>query len=366
MDLCALPSGLLAHIGRFMDKAARNACVLASRQLWSVHEAQTCHKLTFRATDPAKLASFAALRAHVRALMPRLNTLHLVFSGFETENQLPSLPDVEEGGPPQSVSLLQCAIPVIEALAARYVGARLLVVLSLAHGPEQAESMLRRMGPLYCLRCPHALFNRIAPDAFDAVENVSLELPRALDSAVDLRGLRHSKVELLGNACSCQVRGGDKVVTIADLCFSDVMGTQLLDSLRRDGCAAVNHLMITDLFPEVVRDNVWYATASLLPTTVRYAISAHHPQTLRFLDHLTAEVGVPWANIQLVVVSRNSHLAARLVCLLLRRSCGAWYYGSDYAGDDEVDRMTSVRDVLAAMDPEARAMWHMASLAVAH
>ena len=361
--IVSLPPGVLAHVGSFLTDRERNACVVASRELWSVHELSVHHKLSlFVGDDPAKMLMLASTLKHVIALKPRLRTLQISFFGFD--DVMPSiayatvstvLNDISwtvkvkllfnDCGPAFVRSLNGCVDPVLT----------ILVVCERQSAPE-VDALLRLMGDVFCVRCPYKMFNVISPDAFDRTRNLSINVTNLQwfeEPILDLRDI-HAEVELIGEAIACSVQGANKLVTIANISRSRFMVTRLLNSLVSANTKALENVLIVDIFPEIIEDNAWYEITTVLSTTVNYTVQAFHPQVLRFIEHLE---GLGVSSIRFLVTSRITHVTARMVCLILSKRYDMWFYGDEYECDDSVDRIASVGDAYAQMTDECRALW---------
>lgn len=370
-SLLSLPPGVLAHIGGFLDVKSRNACVLASRELWPVHELDTTHKLSFtHHDDPLKRDRFAETLAHVIEIKPRLNALVLCFHRFGDVNEVNIDISLLQGLHAMRPSIVvtftfvDCIDAFVRGMMERCVHARVTLVCHYLLAPEieRIVRMMSTMREVYCVRCKSMAFIMIQPDAFDATQIVSIDATdiRLDHPAIDLRGIKTATVELIGDVTSCTVLGVGKLTTILN--SSQVfMETQLYESLMHEGTAGlagVKTVMIMDLFPWIVTDNVWYDIARVLPLTVTYAVSAFNPQCLRFLEYLD-ELGMLMTSATLLVTSRDTHVAARMVQLMTKKQYPLRFHG-DYACDWNVSRIATVSEAYANMSDLCRAFWVVA------
>ena len=378
--LAALPRELVAHIGRDLDTDSRNACVEASRRLWGIHDSFESHNpITIRSTD--KLTRIACVVRHILALKPCLKQLELHFYDFYAwPDTVPSsgpgllgalvalkgAPSVEvtaifcECGPSFVRSVMSADRPTGALVRRGIINYRFrLDAADIVKGAMRAI-----VGPIASVRLPVSVFNQIGVSAFDAVDEVIIEVTTAaaLDNpTIYLRGIR-GKVTLQGHVASCTVRGVEKLHTLAHLRALPLNRTGLVASFAqavRQGVALnVDTLVACDYFETA--DETWFQIASMLPATVSYSVLALYPQCLRFVEHLE-RLGV--VSIFLVVDGLDSLYVARLVELLLKKTYRRSYAGESNllaVGARDVARISVVGELLARMSVPCQDRWVVA------
>ena len=310
MDL--LPPSVIVAIGRHLEDGDRNACVLASRDMWPVHESSTRHTLTYYPREGERLHHVRATVAHVLALKPRMRALNVRLYSFGVG--FVSLFDGLAGaaaGANVHISFDNCDPDFVRAVAALGTSVSINANSSDKATAGQVDGLLRSLAPkVASVGCSNTLFAQIPPDAFDDVARISLVAVAVAGraSVIDLRGLRRAVVELYGDVMWFTVYGACKLASVSDAHRltpnpRHEVASPLLESLRREDAPCVRRVEVTD-----AANAVWCDLIALLPATAEYIVTVTTPRCLRLIESLE-ERGV--TSIRLSATSRDAYVIAQ-------------------------------------------------------
>ena len=352
-----LPPSVLVAIGRHLEDGDRNACVLASRDLWPVHESSTRHTLTYYPPLPdgvERIRHVRATVAHVLALKPRLRTLDVRLISLGS-----GCAALFEFGVGVHVHLAfsNCSPAFVRAVAARGTSVSINVDASDDVTAENVDGFLRSLAPkVASVGCTHLLFQKIPVAAFDDVACVRITvLLNGHPPVVDLRDLKGAAVELDGDVMWCTVYGACKLASVSDARGRTpvhLFETQLCASLRQQSVVlSVRRVNV------VHAGAVWHDLIALLPPTVEYTVTVTAPACLRLIERLE-ERGV--TSICLSATSRDAYVLARLTCLMLKKRYPIVFLDEHVSVGDLSDPRLSVRDLFGRLHPTHQEVWFAA------
>lgn len=348
-----LPPSALVAIGRHLEDGERNACVLASRHLWPVHESSTHHTLTYHSNQGERLHHVRATVAHVLALKPRLRTLNIRLCSFSASVGFVSLE--ASAGVHVHVAFVNCDPAFVRAVAVR--GTSVSVILNTCDKATagHVDGLLRSLAPKVSLvSCDNRLFAQIPSDAFDDVARIRIVVGVDYTSVIDLCGLKHAVVELSGDIMWFTVYGACKLATISDAGRSlpnpgHAVTSPLCESLRLADTSCVRCVEVWNA------DNAgWCDLVALLPTTAEYTVTVTNPMCMRFLERLEV-VGV--TSIRLRARSRDTYIMARMACLLLKKR---YDIVASVPVGELSDAGLTVRDLFHRLHPAGQEAWFAA------
>ena len=347
-----LPPSVLVAIGRHLEDGDRNACVLASRDLWPVHESSTRHTLTYYPREGERLHHVRATVAHVLALKPRMRALNVRLYSFGVGfvSLFDGLAGAAAGaGANVHISFDNCDPDFVRAVAALGTSVSINANSSDKATAGQVDGLLRSLAPkVASVGCSNTLFAQIPPDAFDDVARISLVAVAGRASVIDLRGLRRAVVELYGDAMWFTVYGACKLASVSDAHRPTPnprheVASPLLESLRREDAPCVRRVEVTD-----AANAAWCDLIALLPATAEYTVTVTTPMGMRLLERL-GERGV--TSIRLSATSRDAYVIARMTCLLLQKRYAI------VATVPVDDAGLTVRDLFERLHPAHQEAW---------
>ena len=384
-SLMSLPPGVLALIGGHLgDLADRNACVVAARALWGVHELSEDHALTFsNADDPRKALCAGSIMRHVLSLKPRLRILTVAYSNLTAGCEDPWPPAAAHFLPPRVSTVLQfrdCDDEFVGRVACAHARAHAFRVELFMRDDAPASAVADLMAILRAgsvaverLACSHGVLADLPTAALTGVKEVMLTVGLGLNPldhldspVVDLRRVPEATdVHLWGDVVHFQVLGVERITALTSTSPTTWSSMALSESFRRHtGACRVRRLTVLSVFPHCVLEhkNPWTQVLRALPSTAVLAVSPWYPEAMRMIEVFLAARG-RLENVRLWVTCATTRLSARMVQLVSKRAYKLVMPENCDAGDAHAVEMASlptVRAVFDRMDTDHQALWYFA------
>lgn len=360
LTLVDLPNAVLAHIGSMLAFADRKACVLVAKGLCHVHETYTFHSLKFNFFVPetaTRLGHLERIIARILELKPSLDSMHLKFSGFEADRHIGAR---LRACVPQSVEvkirLEDCGPRFTRDVIWRREG-EVTFFLEKETDVAKVMDMISTVDRPKMLLCSDAVFRQLDAMTLRRIEAVTIDVLPTATAELDLQHVDPALtcLRIAGSAMSANVVNAQNVSEIVCSVYS--FGHAFIAPFRaltrarsRVKFVVVNMLVSNNL-------DQWCTLLDNVPTTAKVYVVSVDPVCLRLLDHLTGE---GFQKVELYITNRFTHVIGRLVQLVMRSTAEYKMCFADcYADvDASIDRLTSIRDVRAQMEPIELDMWY--------